>query len=392
MMIFYAGGDLLDIHVNFHPLSMRLHDVIYQVMAATCELASIAFYFCLLRGRRNWIFWVAIGSMSVYIVLFLADFDLVGNIFSPALLNAMATVHYVPISIWISALLIRRASEGLPDSRLLLGPVLLQQVVTTADEVSNVFQQAGWIRQRPDWLERTWDWPFPISIPAVTDAFFLLAILGVLIYRFTRTRQQEERFSNELEAARTVQQVLIPTEVSPIPAFAIASVYKPASQVGGDFFQVIPDKNGGALVVIGDVSRKGMPAAMTVSLLVGTVRTLAYYTQSPLEILAAMNVRMLGRSAGGFTTCLVLRADPDGTFIVANAGHLAPVLSGVELQLENGLPLGLAAETVYAESTFHLGLGEQLTLMTDGVVEARNKEGELYGSIELRRSQRQQRR
>ncbi len=136
---------------------------------------------------------------------------------------------------------------------------------------------------------------------------------------------------------------------------------------------------GGVLVIIGDVSGKGMPAAMTVSLLVGTVRTLAHYTQSPGEILAAMNQRMLARSHGGFTTCLVLRADPDGTLTIANAGHIAPYLGGKELPLENGLPLGLAAETAYAESTFQLAQGQQLTLLTDGVVEARDKSGALYG-------------
>jgi serine phosphatase RsbU (regulator of sigma subunit) len=122
-----------------------------------------------------------------------------------------------------------------------------------------------------------------------------------------------------------------------------------------------------------------MPAAMTVSLLVGTFRTLAHYTQSPAEILTAMNVRMLARSHGGFTTCLVLRADPDGSLTLASAGHLAPYLAGKELALENGLPLGLAAGSTYLESAFHLAPGEQLTLLTDGVVEAHGKTGALFG-------------
>jgi serine phosphatase RsbU (regulator of sigma subunit) len=116
-----------------------------------------------------------------------------------------------------------------------------------------------------------------------------------------------------------------------------------------------------------------------VSLLVGTVRTLAHYTQSPGEILSAMNQRMMARSGGGFTTCLVLRADPDGTLTIANAGHIAPYLAGKELALENGLPLGLSADSSYAESTFQLAPGRQLTLLTDGVVEARDKTGALYG-------------
>jgi serine phosphatase RsbU (regulator of sigma subunit) len=88
---------------------------------------------------------------------------------------------------------------------------------------------------------------------------------------------------------------------------------------------------------------------------------------------------MLARSGGGFTTCLVLRADADGKLTVANAGHIAPYLEGKELPLKNGLPLGLAAESTYTETTFQLGPGRQLTLVTDGVVEARDKDGALFG-------------
>ena len=133
------------------------------------------------------------------------------------------------------------------------------------------------------------------------------------------------------------------------------------------------------LIVIGDVSGKGMPAAMTVSLLVGTVRTLAHYTQSPGEILAAMNQRMLGRTQGGFTTCLILRIDPGGAMTAANAGHLAPYLNGKEIPIENGLPLGLSAQSAYAESASVLAPNTQLTLLSDGVVEARNASGQLFG-------------
>jgi serine phosphatase RsbU (regulator of sigma subunit) len=176
-----------------------------------------------------------------------------------------------------------------------------------------------------------------------------------------------------------VQQVLIPEAIPAVPGFAIETVYKPARQVGGDFFQILPLAGGGVLAMIGDVSGKGIPAAMTVSLLVGTARTLVHYTQSPGEILAAMNQRMLARSGGGFTTCLVLRVDVDGTLTVANAGHLAPYLQGEELAMENGLPLGLAADAQYVESRFQLADDCQLTLVTYGVVEAGDRSGTLFG-------------
>jgi serine phosphatase RsbU (regulator of sigma subunit) len=118
---------------------------------------------------------------------------------------------------------------------------------------------------------------------------------------------------------------------------------------------------------------------MTVSLLVGTVRTLSEFTTSPGEILAGMNVRMLSRTGGGFTTCLIMRVEPNGRCIVANAGHLAPYLNGQETEVTAGLPLGLHAGTVYPETTLRLDVGQQLTLLTDGVVEARTRGGELLG-------------
>src|SRR6202007_3130558 len=116
------------------------------------------------------------------------------------------------------------------------------------------------------------------------------------------------------------------------------------------FYQVLPAPNGGLLAVIGDVSGKGMPAAMTVSLLVGTVRTLAHYTQDPAAILTAMNQRMIGRGSG-FTTALVLRLDRKRVLTAANAGHIAPYANGKELQIDNGLPLGIAAASAYSNTT-----------------------------------------
>jgi hypothetical protein len=220
----------------------------------------------------------------------------------------------------------------------------------------------------------------PVNARTLAGALLLVALVYA-VYRYSaENHRQQARMEEEIRNARAVQQVLIPEAIPAVPGFKVESVYRPADEVGGDFFQILPLRGGGVLSVIGDVSGKGIPAAMTVSLLVGTVRTLAHYTQSPAEILAAMNQRMLARSHdGGFTTCLILRADPDGKVTAANAGHLAPYLKCREMALESGLPLGLSATAVYAESTTQLGEDEQLTLLTDGVVEARSKTGELFG-------------
>jgi serine phosphatase RsbU (regulator of sigma subunit) len=228
---------------------------------------------------------------------------------------------------------------------------------------------------RQHWMVGTAD----ISLFDVATIVSGFAIAAMLIQRAVQAWSESNRLRAEFEAAREVQQVLVPAEPPAIKGFRIEGVYKPAGQVGGDFYQIVPTPSGGALIVIGDVSGKGMPAAMAVSLLVGTFRTLAHYTQCPSEILSAMNQRMLARSRGGFTTCLVLRADPDGRLRTANAGHIAPYCNGIEVATDSGLPLGISADSKYVECTCRFEPGVQLTLLTDGIVEARSAKGELFG-------------
>jgi hypothetical protein len=219
--------------------------------------------------------------------------------------------------------------------------------------------------------------PFDAETLASTGLIFTI-IYAIYSYVIENSHRQSA-IAQEISNAREVQQVLVPQVVPEIPGFKFESVYIPAGEVGGDFFQVIPIPGSGVLVIIGDVSGKGLPAAMTVSLIVGTVRTLAHYTRDPSEILAAMNHRMLTRSHGGFTTCLVLRIDTDGHVTAANAGHLSPYRNGEEVSLENGFPLGISAQALYPETRLRLAPSDTLTFISDGVVEARDSTGELYG-------------
>jgi len=290
----------------------------------------------------------------------------------------MAFVHEWPILVSepaIGILIVQGIRRGTRRDRLVAAAFSVFVLVRIT--VSSTFQHLTGMRNYA--VMGGWRWRYPSTTLIVLGA----VTLAILVRDLLRDRREKQRLAEELAAARAVQQVLIPEDIPTIPGFRIQSVYKPYGEVGGDLFQILPVTSGngagGVLVIIGDVSGKGMPAAMTVSLLVGTVRTLAHYTQSPGEILTAMNQRMLARSHGGFTTCLVLRADADGTLTIANAGHIAPYVHGEELQLENGLPLGISADTIYAETTFQLSAGEQLTLLTDGVIEARDKAGALFG-------------
>jgi serine phosphatase RsbU (regulator of sigma subunit) len=182
-----------------------------------------------------------------------------------------------------------------------------------------------------------------------------------------------------MAAAREVQQVILPEAVEAVPGFKVESLYQPAQEVGGDFFQLVPDRKGGLVIVVGDVAGKGLPAAMLVSLLVGAVRTTAAYTQEPAEVLEQLNERLLGRTHGGFATALCAHIAQDGRVTIANAGHLAPYLDGTEIELQGALPLGVESGVRYEAAGFQLLVGSRLTFYSDGVVEAQNQSGELFG-------------
>ncbi|HEY1803161.1 MAG TPA: SpoIIE family protein phosphatase [Terracidiphilus sp.] len=368
-----AWGDLS----NFKPLDWQDYWALVGVLSTVTAVCFFMFLAALLKQRRTSLFWIALASALVanlptlaYSLNFIGDPTWVGT-------TALANL---PFDVCILTLLIFAARRGNLDARLLLGPVALSYCVNILSLILITLYLAGVTSFAPyTRLMQLFNWPFPASAQNIADFLMQISILAILVLRFARTRRDEERHAAELEAARAVQQVLVPENIPAIPGFKIQNVYKPAAEVGGDFSQIIPLADGGLLLAIGDVSGKGVPAAMTVSLLVGTLRTLAHYTQSPREILAAMNQRMIGRTSGGFTTCLVVRLGPDGKIIAANAGHLAPYCAGAEQGIESGLPLGLASHSTYPETAATLGINQQLTLLTDGVVEARGKSGELFG-------------
>ncbi len=199
----------------------------------------------------------------------------------------------------------------------------------------------------------------------------LLYAMGVILHqRAAVTEAEQERLKYEVEAAAEVQSLLLPSgEISGVDA-----VYLPASEVGGDFYQVLDREDGSRIIAVGDVSGKGLRAAMLVSLTIGILRN--EKTSSPARILAVLSEGLIGRSGGGFVTCCCARFDADGNVTIANAGHPAPYCDGRELVIESGLPLGLVPGVEYAESVVR---GERFTFISDGVVEAENAQRALFG-------------
>jgi phosphoserine phosphatase RsbU/P len=187
------------------------------------------------------------------------------------------------------------------------------------------------------------------------------------------------RLRVEFAAAREVQQRLVPAALPPIDRFQIEAAYLPAQEVGGDFYQVLPRKDGSTLIVIGDVSGKGLKAAMTGTLALGALRSLAQEPLGPAQMLSRLNAQLAASSNGGFITCLCILSSPDGILKLANAGHLPPYQNGEEVALDSGLPLGIAEQANYAESILALAPGDRLTLVSDGIVEAQSPTRELFG-------------
>ena len=197
--------------------------------------------------------------------------------------------------------------------------------------------------------------------------------------RHIRVHTEKALLEAEMAAAREVQQVIVPEKSESFPGYVVESVYQPATQVGGDFFQVLPSGSDGLLVVVGDVAGKGLPAAMLVSMLVGSIRTAAEDSSDPVLMLRRLHMRLVGRSMGGFATAVAALISPDGMVTIANAGHLSPYLDGREVELAGALPLGIADGGSFEAKRFELRPASRLTFYSDGIVEAQNKHGELFG-------------
>jgi len=213
----------------------------------------------------------------------------------------------------------------------------------------------------------------------VTSIALFIAILYAVYHYALEHQARQNVLEREMQSAREIQQVLIPETLPSLKGYAVTSAYQPALEVGGDFFQLLSNPNGSTLVALGDMSGKGLKAAMNVSMIVGVLRALSDVNTNPGDIMEGLNRCLCGRLQGGFVTALILRLDPDGTVTFANAGHLPPFLNQHEVQLEGSLPLGLVNSAFYGEVAMQLHPGDYLSLYTDGLLEARNTLGELYG-------------
>ncbi len=212
---------------------------------------------------------------------------------------------------------------------------------------------------------------FNIAWNEVVSFAFSVALLVFLVIRTIRLARYRARAASELQAVKTLQGLLLARSNQATPGYAVETVYRPASEVGGDFFLVLPAPDGSIVAIVGDVSGKGLLAAMRVSLILGALNRET--SRTPSEVLSRLNQVLLGQGDMGFTTACCVRVETNGNFSFSNAGHLNPYIDGQEIEAPGVLPLGLKPDQSYATVTGHLDPGQRMVLLSDGVPEARAK-------------------
>jgi serine phosphatase RsbU (regulator of sigma subunit) len=201
----------------------------------------------------------------------------------------------------------------------------------------------------------------------------------LLLRRLLQSVKAQRLLALDVKQAQEVQQLIVPSARIVHPGLTIESVYRPAREVSGDFFQIIPNAGDGSLLIVaGDVTGKGLRAGMLVALLVGAIRTAARFNPDPAAVLGELNQRLMGRGDAS-ATCLAMRIDATGTVILANAGHVPPYLNGELAQMEGALPLGVVDGANCSVTSFELKPHDRLVLVSDGILEATDSDGQLFG-------------
>jgi serine phosphatase RsbU (regulator of sigma subunit) len=195
----------------------------------------------------------------------------------------------------------------------------------------------------------------------------------------------KEKMETELATARQIQESMLPDEIPELPGWDLAAHWQPARAVSGDFYDFIPLQDGRMALVIGDVTDKGVPAALLMTVTRSVLRTAVRQADSPGELLALVNnILSPQMPMSMFVTLLVVYLDPStGNLEAANGGHVLPLLYQSEEIHElnvRGMALGLFPDQTYPQISFQLQPGDRMLLYSDGLVEVHSPKGEAFGS------------
>lgn len=358
----------------------RIESLLYAALLVQLVLASAYLFYeflvSFLALKRRWyIRWMRYTAPILLAVgpllMLVGRGSLVGILLAIAVIGSF--LWLVVWTIFIFLTLISAAVRRNFEAALLLVPLVLSIVGIIEPLVTDGMSDlSGHPFHSPLTLQVG---QIPIHFASIADYTGILVIVLIIFVRFLRIQREQEHASSELAAARSVQDLILPQQKLATPGFEVDSVYNPASEVGGDFFHVQSAGDEGMLVVIGDVAGKGLKAAMNVSMLMGALRRTQ--ERSPAQVLASLNRVLVGSES--FTTCMAAWFGANGELVLANAGHLPPYLNSQEVHVPGGLPLGVLADIQYEEVKLYLHAGDRILLVSDGVVEARQSSGEMFG-------------
>lgn len=228
--------------------------------------------------------------------------------------------------------------------------------------------------------------PFDPDDLELFTALCSMAAIAIENARMHKSLMEKQRLIKDMEFARTVQESFLPQRPPDLPGFDFSAHYTPAQEVGGDFYDFIPLDDSRIGIVIGDVSGKGVPAALYMARLGSDLRTLAFTEKGPADALAKLNNILVERSRRGmFATLLYAELDAkDGGFVMSNAGHLPPIIRREDgaitrLQASGGAPLGILPGMKFSQERAVLEQGDIMILYTDGIIEAMNQDGQQFG-------------
>jgi sigma-B regulation protein RsbU (phosphoserine phosphatase) len=235
-------------------------------------------------------------------------------------------------------------------------------------------------------INRLDEHPFDSDDLELFIALCSLAAIAIENAKMHKSLMEKQRLVKDMEFARTVQESFLPQKAPEIPSYQFSAHYTPALEVGGDFYDFIHFDQDRTGIVIGDVSGKGVPAALYMAKLGSDLRTLAFTEKDPSATLAKLNTLLAERSRRGmFATLLYIELEPrNGKLTISNAGHLPPLIKRVDgtvsrLATAGGSPLGILAGMQFGQETAALYPGDTVILYTDGIIEAMNAKEELYG-------------
>lgn len=219
--------------------------------------------------------------------------------------------------------------------------------------------------------------------------FLMLTIVITTMRRGTRAQERLVAVDIELATARKIQMAALPNTNPNLAGLEVASFYKPASDVAGDFYDFLELEDGSLGVFIADVSGHGVPAALVASMLKIALATQSASASSPARILSALNTLFCGRLERQFITAAYVHVDPaKGRIVTASAGHPPPILRHANGTTEEivapGVVLGRFRDAGYEEIALPLAPGDTLVLYTDGITETMTNDAEMYGDERLR--------